>query len=257
MIQKIGSLVIKFISGSGSAAIFAIDALSKAFTPPFRPRLTINQIKSMGADSFFVVALVGLFTGAVLAVQAVYAFNKFGATAYTGSAVALSLIRELGPVLSALMVNGRAGSAMCAELGIMKITEQTDALRAMNVDPIRYLMTPRMLAGIISMPLLCCIFDVVGIFGGYAIGVWNLGLPSGTFIEQIISSLKPIDVWSGLVKSLLFGFIISWTACYKGWTTKFGATGVNNATTSAVVTASVAILVIDYFLTSILTVVTP
>ncbi len=171
----------------------------------------------------------------------------------TGSAIALSLIRELGPVLTALMVNGRAGSAMTAELGIMKITEQVDALRSMAVDPIHHLMVPRILAGLISVPLLTCIFNIVGIAGGYIVAVHNLGLSSGTFISQMNQAVTDVDVFSGFAKSVFFGLSVSWVACYKGWTCGFGAVGVNRATTSAVVTSSVIILVLDYFLTSILT----
>lgn len=223
------------------------------FTPPVYFHLILQQLYFIGVQSVAVVSLVGLFTGAVLAVQGEYTLSQFGADAYTGSAVALSLIRELGPVLTALMVNGRAGSAMTAELGIMKITEQIDALRSMAVDPLRYLMVPRIIAGVISVPLLTAMFDVIGIAGGYAVGVTNLGLSSGTFMTQMVHSVRDVDVISGLIKSIAFGLCVSWVACYKGWTCGFGAVGVNRATTSAVVTASVVILVLDYFLTSILT----
>jgi phospholipid/cholesterol/gamma-HCH transport system permease protein len=156
-------------------------------------------------------------------------------------------------VLTALMVIGRAGSAITAEIGIMRITEQIDALRSMAVDPMKYLMGPRLLAGVISMPLLTCIFVVLGIFGGYVVGVGLLGLSAGTFISQMESAVEDVDVWSGLIKALVFGFIFGWVSCYKGYRCGFGATGVNRATTSSVVTGSVAVLVVDYFLTSILT----
>jgi phospholipid/cholesterol/gamma-HCH transport system permease protein len=200
-----------------------------------------------------VIALIGLFTGAVLAVQAEYTLSKFGATAFTGSAVALSLIRELGPVLTALMVIGRAGSAITAEIGIMRITEQIDALRSMAVDPIRYLMAPRVLAGIIAVPLLMGLFVVIGIWGGYIVGTGLLNLSPGTFMTQIQASMTMTDVYSGFIKAIAFGFIFGWVSCYKGYYCGFGAVGVNRATTQAVVTASVSVLVIDYFLTSILT----
>jgi len=186
-------------------------------------------------------------------VQGEHTLSKFGATAYTSPMIALGLLRELGPVLTALMVNGRAGSAMTAELGIMKITEQVDALRSMAVDPIEHLMVPRILAGIICLPILTLFFNVIGIFGGYLVGVGTLGLSSGTFISQMVSAVAPVDVYSGLVKALLFGLCFSWISCYKGWTCGYGAVGVNEATTSAVVTSSVTILILDYFLTSILT----
>ena len=253
VVRYIGSLIINYVIGIGNAWLFILNVFYKATTPPYRFSLIVQQLYIIGVQSVAVVALVGVFTGAVLAVQGEYTLKQFGATAYTGSAIALSLIRELGPVLTALMVNGRAGSAMTAELGIMKITEQVDALRSMAVDPIRYLMVPRIIAGIISVPILTAMFDVIGIAGGYVIGVEKLGLSSGIFMSQMIQAVKDVDVSSGFVKSVVFGFTLSWVACYKGWTCGFGAVGVNRATTSAVVTASVAILVLDYFLTSILT----
>jgi len=208
---------------------------------------------SIGAQSILVVALVGGFTGAVLAVQGEYTLSQFGAEAFTGSAIALSLIRELGPVLTALMVNGRAGSAMTAELGIMKISEQIDALRAMGVNPIHHLMVPRLLAGTLSLPLLNGIFVCIGIAGGYIVSIHTLGLSAGTFMSVMMQAVEPIDVISGFIKATFFGFCIAWISCYRGWTCQFGAVGVNRATTSSVVTSSVTILILDYFLTSILT----
>lgn len=251
--SRFGERIISSVSDFGRAWVFLFEVLYKSLTPPYRLGLLTEQLFSIGVQSISVVALVGGFTGAVLAVQGEYTLSKFGATAYTGSAIALSLIRELGPVLTALMVNGRAGSAMTAELGIMKITEQVDALRSMAVDPMRHLMVPRVLAGVISVPLLTSIFNVVGIIGGYAVAVWTLDLSSGTFYSEMVSSVRDVDVISGFVKSIVFGLCFSWVACYKGWTCGFGAVGVNRATTDAVVTSSVVILVIDYFLTSILT----
>ena len=251
--ELIGRRFLNYMTAVGDAWIFIIKVLFKAVTPPYHFGLILQQLYVIGVQSLAVVALVGVFTGAVLAVQGVYTLSKFGATAFTGSAVALSLIRELGPVLTALMVNGRAGSSMTAELGIMKITEQVDALRAMAVDPLRYLMVPRVVAGMISVPLLTAIFNVVGIAGGYYVAVHTLNISSGIFMSQIYSSVQDVDVTSGFIKSVAFGFCVSWISCYKGWTCGFGAVGVNRATTSAVVTASVVVLVLDYFLTSILT----
>lgn len=252
-IERFGAFVIDQVSSIGQSWIFIAKILFAALTPPYRLGLIIKQVYFIGVQSIAVVALVGGFTGAVLAVQGEYTLAKFGATAFTGSAIALSLIRELGPVLTALMVNGRAGSAMTAELGIMKISEQVDALRSMAVDPIRYLMVPRLVASLISVPLLTAIFVVVGIAGGYLVGVENLGLSSGTFIASMEDSVTDVDVISGFVKSIVFGFCIAWIACFKGWTCGFGAEGVNRATTSSVVASSVAVLVLDYFLSSILT----
>lgn len=252
-IEKLGKFTIRLLENFGAACIFVFKGWFQVFFPPYRPHLIMVQILQIGVNSSLVIGLIGFFTGAVLAVQGEYTLNQFGATAYTGSMVALSLIRELGPVLTALMVIGRAGSAITAELGIMKITEQIDALKSMAVDPIKYLISPRLLAGIISVPLLTILFIVIGIFGGYAVGVGLLGLSSGTFVTQMQASVKMIDLYSGVVKAIVFGFIFGWVSTYKGVTCGFGAVGVNKATTRAVVTASVAILVVDYFLSSILT----
>lgn len=251
--EDTGSTVMSKVTDFGRAWIFLFRVVVSAFKPPYEFGLLFKQIYAVGFQSTSVVALVGGFTGAVLAVQAEYTLSKFGATAFTGSAIALSLIRELGPVLTALMVNGRAGSAMTAELGIMKISEQIDALRAMAVDPIHHLMVPRVFAGLLTVPLLTAIFIVVGIGGGYIVSVFSLGLSSGTFMSVMVDSVHPVDIASGFVKSVVFGLCISWIACFRGWRCGFGAVGVNAATTSSVVTSSVVILVVDYFLTSIMT----
>lgn len=251
--ERVGKAVIDISEAWGRAWIFLMRTVTAIFVPPLRFQLIVTQLYQIGVNSSVVVALIGVFTGAVLAVQGEYTLSQFGATAFTGSAVALSLIRELGPVLTALMVIGRAGSAITAEIGIMRITEQIDALRSMAVDPIKYLMVPRFVAGMIAMPLLTAMFIVVGIAGGYIVGTGLLGLSSGTFTSQMISAVDMSDVWSGIVKSVVFGFIFGWVSCYKGYRCGFGAVGVNRATTQSVVTASVAVLVVDYFLTSILT----
>lgn len=252
-ISAIGRYLIDTCESCGKTWIFLYRVLSAMFHPPFRFYHLLVQLMQIGTNSMLVIGLIGVFTGAVLAVQGEYTLSKFGATAFTGSAVALSLIRELGPVLTALMVIGRAGSAITAEIGIMRITEQIDALRSMAVDPIKFLMVPRLVAGVIAMPLLCAFFIVVGIAGGYIVAVGLLGLSAGTFTNEMESAVTSMDVWSGLIKAVVFGFIFGWISCYKGYTCGFGAVGVNKATTQSVVTASVAVLVVDYFLTSILT----
>jgi phospholipid/cholesterol/gamma-HCH transport system permease protein len=251
--ENFGSFIIDTTERWGRAWIFLSRVLSALVRPPFRPYLYFQQLLQIGVNSSLVIALIALFTGAVLAVQGEYTLSKFGANAYTGPAVALSLIRELGPVLTALMVIGRAGSAVTAEIGIMRITEQIDALRSMAVDPIKYLMAPRMVAGLIAMPLLCGMFNVVGIFGGYIVAVGLLDLSAGTFMSQIESAVGLVDIYSGFIKATVFGLIFGWVSCYKGYTCGFGAQGVNKATTQSVVTASVAVLIVDYFLTSVLT----
>ena len=252
-VSTVGSWTINKLEAWGRSWIFLFQTLVAIFRPPFRFSLFINQMYQIGANSSLVIGLIGAFTGAVLAVQAEYTLSKFGATGFTGSALALSLIRELGPVLTALMVIGRAGSAITAEIGIMKITEQIDALRSMAVDPMKYLMAPRVLAGTIAMPLLTSLFIVIGIGGGYVVAVGLLGLSSGTFMSDMISAVNTTDIMSGFVKSVVFGFLFGWISCYKGMTCEYGAVGVNKATTQSVVTSSVAVLVVDYFLTSILT----
>lgn len=251
--ENIGKNILDMTEGWGKAWIFLGRTLATLLRRPLRLHLILRQVYEIGFNSTFVIALIGIFTGAVLAVQGEYTLAKFGATAFTGSAVALSLIRELGPVLTALMVIGRAGSAITAEVGIMRITEQIDALKSMAVDPMKYLMAPRLIAGIIAVPLLTAIFITIGIFGGYIVGVGLLGLSSGTFTSQMEAAVEMTDVISGLVKAVVFGFIFGWVSCYKGYTCGFGAVGVNRATTQSVVIASVAVLVVDYFLTSILT----
>lgn len=251
--EAFGRYVISITSAWGAAWIFLFRAIKALFTPPFRYYLFLSQLLSIGANSTLVISLIGVFTGAVLAVQGEYTLSKFGATAFTGSAVALSLIRELGPVLTALMLIGRAGSAVTAEIGIMRITEQIDALKSMAVDPMKYLIAPRILAALVATPLLTSLFNVIGIFGGYVVGVGLLGLSSGTFMGQIHSAVGVVDVYSGIVKSVFFGLVLGWVSCFKGYNCGFGAVGVNKATTQSVVTASVAVLVLDYFLTSVLT----
>lgn len=232
--------------------LFLLDAVRGVFYPPFRPRLILKHVYFIGVRSLVVITLTALFTGMVLSLQGHYTLRQFGSEGLLGSAVALSLIRELGPVLSALMVTARAGSAITAEIGIMAITEQLDALRAMAVDPVRYLVVPKLLAALIAVPLLCAIFDVVGIGGGYVVGVKLLGVSEGAYFGQMKASVVWRDVYSGILKSVSFGLLLTWVACYKGYVARHGAEGVGKATTESVVMASVSILVWDYFMTSIL-----
>jgi phospholipid/cholesterol/gamma-HCH transport system permease protein len=188
----------------------------------------------------------------VLGLQGYYTLTKFGSEGMLGAAVALSLIRELGPVLAALMVTGRAGSAITAEIGIMRITEQIDALETMALDPFKYLVTPKFIAAMISLPLLCAIFDVIGIYGGWLVGVKLLGVNPGAYFYEMEKAVVWRDVYSGFLKSFSFGVIIAWIGCYKGYYAGHGAEGVSKATTESVVLTSVIILVWDYFLTSVL-----
>jgi phospholipid/cholesterol/gamma-HCH transport system permease protein len=199
-----------------------------------------------------VIILTGSFTGMVLALQLFYILRKFGSEALLGPGIALSLLRELGPVLSALMITGRAGSALTAEIGMMRITEQIDALTAMALNPMRYLIVPNIVAAIIAFPLLVAIFDLIGIFGGYLVGVKILGISSGTYFSLMEDYVVMEDITVGLYKSLSFGLIVSWICCYKGFYTGYGAEGVSKSTTEAVVLCSIVILIWDYFLGSVL-----
>ncbi len=252
IIQTLGAKVIAQIEEMGAMLLFLVRSLGWLFRPPLRLYQIIKQIHFIGFKSTFVVILTALFTGMVLALQGYYSLRKFGSEGLLGSAVALSMIRELGPVLASLMVTARAGSAMTAEIGIMRITEQIDALETMAINSLQYLITPKMVAALISVPLLVALFDVVGIGGGYVVGVKLLGVSGGAYWSSIESAVVWRDVYGGILKSICFGLIISWVCCYKGYFTKMSAEGLGKATTESVVLASVLILVWDYFLTSIL-----
>jgi phospholipid/cholesterol/gamma-HCH transport system permease protein len=251
-VDKLGELTLWLLREMGSMLSFLVYALYKIVTSPGKPILILKQLHFIGAKSFFVIFLTAAFTGMVLGLQGYYTLAKFGSEGMLGAAVALSLIRELGPVLTALMVTGRAGSAITAEIGIMKITEQIDALRTMALEPFKYLVSPKIIGAIIAVPLLCAIFDVVGIYGGYVVGVKLLGVNPGAYFHEMEKSVEWKDVYSGIIKSISFGMIISWVSCYKGYYAGHGAEGVSRATTAAVVMSSVMILIWDYFLTSVL-----
>ena len=252
LIAQIGRTTLRQLAGMGQMFLFLLSAFAWAFRPPARFRLIIYHIRSIGVDSLSVVLLSGVFTGMVMGLQGYYSLRKFNAESFLGSAVALGLLRELGPVLSAFMVTGRTGSAMAAEIGSMKVTEQIDALYSMAINPIQYLVSPRIIAGLFSMPLLTAIFDVVGIYGAYLVGVKLLGVSSGSYFAGMQSSVVFHDVWSGLLKSVSFGLIITWVCCYKGFNALPMATGVGQATTESVVLCFVLILVWDYFMTSVM-----
>jgi phospholipid/cholesterol/gamma-HCH transport system permease protein len=252
MIERLGAFVIEGVTSLGNFVIFLFSALCYTLMPPYKPRLLIRQIRSIGAESFFLVGLIGLFTGMVLGLQGYNTLRRFGSEGALGTVVALVLVRELGPVLAALMVTARAGSAMAAEIGAMQATEQVDALTVMAINPVQYLVSPRVLAGVLSFPLLTGIFDVIGIWGGWAVGVGLMGAPSGPFFNGIAQNMSAHDIWTGFDKALVFGLIVMWVCCYKGYHAARMATGVSRATTEAVVLSSVLVLVWDYFMTSIL-----
>src|SRR5437773_6640662 len=252
LLGRIGRYATEQIAGMGRMFSFLMSAIFLAFRRPAKIYLIIHHIKTIGVESLSVVALSGFFTGMVMGFQGYYSLRKFNAESWLGSATALGLLRELGPVLSAFMVTGRTGSAMAAEIASMKVTEQIDALYSMAINPVQYLVSPRIIAGLISMPLLTAIFDVVGIYGAYLVGVGLLGVSSGSYFAGMESSVMFHDVWSGLLKSVSFGLIISWVCCYKGFEAPPRATGVGQATTESVVLCFVLILVWDYFMTSVM-----
>jgi phospholipid/cholesterol/gamma-HCH transport system permease protein len=252
----VGRAALGLLSNFGAMAIL----FSLAFINIFRRKQLleiINQVYYIGARSSLIVMLVGLFTGMVLGLQLFYTLVKFGSVGALGSAVSLSLIRELGPVLTAIMITARAGSAMAAEIGILRISEQVDALYTMRIDPVRYLISPRVAASIISFPLLTAFFDLIGIFGGYLTGVLLLGTNGGTYFYRVQSSVDIVDIRGGFIKALVFAVIVSTICCFQGYfchlrTQGFGAKAVGLATISAVVLSCVMILIADYVVTSFL-----
>jgi phospholipid/cholesterol/gamma-HCH transport system permease protein len=255
---QLGDLCLRYLEEWGRMGGFLFASLFNVLRPPFKLESVVRQIHFIGARSVFVILFTGAFTGMVLALQGYYTLRQFGSEGLLGSAVALSLIRELGPVLTALMVIGRAGSAICAEIGIMRNSEQIDALECMAIDPYKYLMAPKFVAAIVSLPLLTFIFDVAGIVGGYLVGVGLLGVNEGAYFQGMYSSVVWKDIQMGIVKPLVFGLLIIWVAAAKGYflhlekSGGFGAEGVSRTTTSAVVLSSVTILVWDYLISAIM-----
>jgi phospholipid/cholesterol/gamma-HCH transport system permease protein len=251
-VAALGRVTLEVVEALGRFGLVLAHAIGATFTPPFKLSRLLDRIHFIGFRSLTIVVLTGAFTGMVLGLQIFLTLSRFGSEAYLGPAVALSLIRELGPVLCAVFVTGLAGSALTAEIGIMKITEQIDALQVMALNPVRYLVVPALVAGLISFPLMVSIFDVVGIFGGYLVGVELLGLSPGTYFGEMKTFVDWSDLMTGYWKALSFGLIVPWVCTYKGFHCGHGAEGVARATTQAVVLASVLILVWDYFLGSVL-----
>jgi phospholipid/cholesterol/gamma-HCH transport system permease protein len=256
-IQALGAFTLRQVFSAGRLGMFFIYTIRGIIRPPGKFWPTVKQIEFIGTKSFLVIGFTAAFTGMVLALNGYYELTKFGSEGWLGSAVGVSLVRELGPVLSALILTGRAGSAMAAEIGIMRIEEQIDALECMAIDPYSYLTTPRFLASIIALPLLACFCDVIGIIGGYAIGVGLLGANGGAFWYSLTTSVDWSDLSMGLVKSVCFSVLIVWVCTYKGFYAgvdegSFGPEQVGRATTDAVVASSIAVLISDYVITSIM-----
>ncbi len=251
-VAALGRVSLEVVEALGRFGLFLAQAVGYTVTPPFKLGRLLDRVHFIGFRSLTIVVLTGAFTGMVLGLQIFLTLSRFGSEAYLGPAVALSLIRELGPVLCAVFVTGLAGSALTAEIGIMKITEQIDALQVMALNPMRYLVVPALVAGVITFPLMVSLFDVVGIFGGYLVGVELLGLSRGTYFGEMKTFVDWSDLMTGYWKAVSFGLIVPWVCTYKGFHCGHGAEGVARATTQAVVLSSVLILVWDYFLGSVL-----
>lgn len=248
-LERIGAFTLKNISKLGNIAIFTAKSIQSCFSPPFYPKMIGRQLLQIGYFSLPVVGLTAIFSGAVLALQSYSGFSRFNAESTIATVVVLSITRELGPVLAGLMVAGRVGASMAAEIGTMKVTEQIDALKTLSTNPFKYLIAPRIIAGVLMLPFLVLIADIIGVMGGYLVSVHSLGFSPGPYIANTIKFLETIDVVSGLTKAAVFGFIISIMGCYFGYNSKGGAEGVGIATTNAVVSASITILLMNYVIT--------
>jgi len=248
-VARLGAWSMDNLTGLGRCGLQFGEAVRQAFRPPFRLHLLLKQMEFIGNKSLGVVLLTGMFTGMVMTFQLYRTLRDFSSETIVGGVVAVAMVRELGPVLSSLMVNARAGSAIAAELGTMRVTEQIDALFALGVNPIQYLFTPRILAGLLMQPILTALSNVTAIAGGYLVGVWLLGVDSGIFMAKVWDFLHWGDIVQGNVKAAVFGMILTTIGCYKGYNTSGGAEGVGRATTEAVVASAVSILFSDYLIT--------
>jgi len=246
-----GRAFLIFLEATGRLMLFTGVAISHCFRPPFYLRLIGRQMIDIGYYSLPVVGLTALFTGMVLALQSFTGFARFQAEGAVATVVVLSITRELGPVLAGLMVAGRIGASMAAEIGTMRVTEQVDALSTLATNPFKYLVVPRLIAGLTMLPLLVLIADIIGVFGGFLIGVYRLDFNPAAYIGRTWEYLEPMDVISGLVKAGVFGFVIALMGCYHGYQSRGGAQGVGAATTNAVVSSSILILVFNYLITGL------
>lgn len=252
ILERIGRVFIRLFEETGLWFGMLWRTVLWTFRPPFEAGEWLRQMVRVGVDSIPVVFLTTMFTGMVMALQTYNGFHRVHAENFVGSVVALAMLRELSPVLVALMVTGRVGSSMAAEIGTMRVTEQLDALEALATDPVQYLFVPRVIAGIIMLPLLTILGDALGVGGGYLVGVKLMGSNPVVYEQNTYQFLQMNDVWSGLIKSAFFGLILTLTGCVRGYYTTGGAEGVGRATTAAVVSASLIILFADFFLTKLL-----
>jgi len=251
ILQPIGRAVLAFLAVIGRVSTFATRSGFHCFQPPVFPRLIAQQMVDIGFYSLPVVGMTAIFTGMVLALQSYTGFARFNAESAIATVVVLSVTRELGPVLAGLMVAGRIGAAIAAEIGTMRVTEQIDALATLSTNPFKYLVAPRVIAATTMLPVLVLIADIIGVLGGYVIGVYQLGFNAASYVRLTWEFLEPIDVISGLTKAAVFGFLIALMGCYHGYHSRGGAQGVGQATTNAVVSASILILASNYLITAI------
>lgn len=247
----IGRFFLSFFAVIGRVAVFTFHGVRHCFAPPVYMRLVGKQMMTIGYFSLPVVGLTALFTGMVLALQIYLGSSRLNAESAVAWIVVLGITRELGPVLGGLMVAGRVASAMAAEIGTMRVTEQIDALTTLSTNPFKYLVAPRIISGVVTLPLLILVADIIGVMGGYMVSIHKLGFNAGIYLKNTVDFLETIDVVSGLVKASVFGFIIALMGCYHGFHSKGGAQGVGRATTDAVVSASILILISNYFVTEI------
>ncbi|MCB1784040.1 MAG: ABC transporter permease [Alphaproteobacteria bacterium] len=247
----LGSGILSFLEATGRLAAFTGQAVGHCFAPRFFPAQIARQLIDIGYYSLPVVGMTALFTGMVLALQSYTGFTRFNAESAIAGVVVLSITRELSPVLAGLMVAGRVGAAIAAEIGTMRVTEQIDALRTLSVNPFKYLIAPRVIAGTLMLPILVLTGDIIGVMGGYIVSIYNLGFSPVSYLSQTWDVMQNIDVVSGLAKAGVFGFIVAIMGCYHGFNSKRGAQGVGSATTNAVVSASILILIFNYLLTQI------
>ncbi len=248
-LQAIGHGVLALFGAIGRLSLFALEATSHCARPPFYPRLLLRQMVEIGFYSLPVVGLTGLFAGMVLALQSYTGFSRFSAESTIPTVVVLSITRELGPVLAGLMVAGRVGAAMAAEIGTMRVTEQIDALTTLSTNPHKYLIVPRLVAGFLMLPFLVIVTDIIGVGGGYLVSVFKLGFNPDAYINNTLEYLEVMDVASGVVKAAVFGYLIALMGCYHGFHSKGGAQGVGKATTNAVVTGAILVLIFNYIIT--------
>jgi len=251
-LAAIGHVFLQFLQQAGRLGVFMADGVTACLRPPIYWRLFAQQMMRIGYFSLPVVGLTAFFTGGVLALQIYTGAARYGAEAFVPVVVLVGITRELGPVIAGLMVAGRVAAAIAAEIGTMKVTEQIDALTTLATNPIKYLVVPRLLAAVISMPILVAIADAIGTFGGYVASTESLGFNAATYMNNTMNGLDYGDVRSGLIKSAVFGFIIALMGCYNGFNSKGGAQGVGEATTTAVVSSSILILAANYLLTNLL-----